>query len=110
MLDTSNIPLDELPEAMYQESMKSFGEAVSRSYSYLDFYFSSLTRYKEALDDIITRKDYISAIQYCNNLLYCLNELNNSTIRLRDLCRIEPKKPGGYFDKTDVKPQVNEPF
>lgn len=110
MLDTSNIPLDELPEAMHQESMKSFSEAVSRSYSCLDFDFSSLTRYKEALDDIMSRKDYTSAIHYCNDLLYFLNALNNSTIRLRDLCKIEPKKPGGYFDKNAVKPQVNEPF
>lgn len=110
MLDTSNIPLDELPEAMYQESMKSFGQAVSRSYSCLDFYFSALARYKETLDDSISHEDYTPAIHHCNNLLYCLNELNNSTIRLRDLCKIEPKKPGGYFDKTDVKSQVNELF
>ena len=93
MLDTSNIPIEELPEAMYNESMKSFGDAVSNSYGIVSFNIQAVEAASEVFEDAMSRKDYTEAYRDITNLISCIRSLQESCIKMQGILRCKPKKP-----------------
>ncbi len=93
MLDTSNIPIGELPEAMYNESMKSFGDALSLVYGCYKINMEAVNTASEVFNDAIARKDYNEAYYDIVKLTSCVAELHKSCIRLQGALYCKPKKP-----------------
>ena len=93
MLDTSNIPKDELEQKMYEESMNAYIIALKYALQNVEVTFNAIDSSKSDMMDSINNDNHGYAYIECSNLVHYLNSASDYVAKLRNLLFIKPKKP-----------------
>ncbi len=97
MLDTSNIPVEELPQAMYEESMKSWSEAFTHTYSTFSYLCKSVSMLQNDLEDAVSKEEHALANHYLHELMFSYKQLYETSSELSQTLTIKPKKPDIFY-------------
>ena len=93
MLDTSNIPKDELEQKMYEESMNTYNIALKDALRNVESTFNTIDSLKSDMMESINSDNHGHAYIECSNLVHYLNSASDYVAKLRNVLFIKPKKP-----------------
>lgn len=97
MLDTSKIPIEDLPDAMYKESMKSWNDAYTSAFNFYSNILPRISQIEACIDDKVSKKNYALASYYMSELRDLFAQLIQCILELQNLIRIIPK---GFEEET----------
>ncbi len=93
MLDTRNIPKEELAEAMYQECLRGWNETYSSALKSFCYEYDYVEKCKNIIDDLASKQDYTQVAYVMSDLAHSSSRLHDSAMRLVHLTSLKPKKP-----------------
>ena len=90
MLDTSDIPSDELEQAMLDESIKAWNSELNSIYENYKTSFKFIMDYKVSIDNDISNKKYKEALTKLHMFNRSLRDLEEYAIYLSNFLYVMP--------------------